>query len=220
MNFFYRLYRKIGIVFKLNFVGFYQSLYWKNEGKKQKIRFNYKLHEGDVVFDLGAFRGSFSEKVYNENSRYFLFDTNPTMVDFLKKKFIKKENVSIYPFGLGERDIYGKAKKSFSPWAQAGASFRETSNENIIIKDFLKFCQEKNINEIKVLKINIEGAEYNLMKYLHENDFLKNIQHIQIQPHDFENESLGNLLELHKNLHETHKLKSSYPFVWDFWERK
>ena len=220
MNFFYRLYRKIGIVFKLNFVGFYQFLYWKNEGKKQKIRFNYKLQEGDVVFDLGAFRGSFSDKVYNENSRYFLFDTNPTMVDFLKKKFLNKENVSIFPFGLGERDIYGKKKKSFSPWAQAGASFEETSGENIIIKDFLKFCLEQNINEIKVLKINIEGAEYNLMKYLYENDFLKNIQHVQIQPHDFENESLGNLLELHKNLHETHQLKLSYPFVWDFWERK
>ncbi len=80
--------------------------------------------------------------------------------------------------------------------------------------------KKKKINNIELLKINIEGAEYDLLKYLYEKNFLPKINHIQIQPHDFENESLGNLLELHRNLHKTHNLKLSYPFVWDFWQRK
>ena len=220
MTFFYRLYRKIGLIFKLNFTGFYQSLFFENEGKDESIRFDYKLSKGDIIFDLGAFKGEFSEKVYSESSRFYLFDTNPKMVKYLNKKFKGKKNVSVHPFGLGERDTHGSTRLPIFPWASAGASYEENKNEKLIVKDFIKFCEEYKINEIEVLKINIEGAEYNLMKYLYKNKFLKNINHIQIQPHDFDNESLNNLLELHRNLHKTHKLKLSYPFVWDFWERK
>ena len=67
---------------------------------------------------------------------------------------------------------------------------------------------------------NIGYAEIVDELILKEVEEPKNINHIQIQPHDFDNESLNNLLELHRNLHKTHKLKLSYPFVWDFWERK
>ena len=220
MKFFYRIYRKFGIVLNLNFTGFYQNLFWKNEGKDQKIRFKYELKDCDVVFDLGAFRGEFTEKIYNEKAKYYLFDTNPEMTKFLKKKFEGISNIFISPYGLGSRNIYGNAKSSVFPWAKAGATYSESKGSSLIIKDFLKFCEEKKINNIELLKINIEGAEYDLFKYLYNNNFLERINHIQIQPHDFQNESLGDLLELHKNLHKTHDLKLSYPFVWDFWQRK
>tara|TARA_B100000886_G_scaffold332201_1_gene284635 strand:+ start:14352 stop:15014 length:663 start_codon:yes stop_codon:yes gene_type:complete len=220
MKFFYRIYRKFGMAFNLNFIGFYQSLFWKNEGKDQEIRFKYRLEENDVVFDLGAFKGEFTEKLYNEKAKFYLFDTNPEMIMYLKERFKVFSNILISPYGLGSRDVYGDTKYSFFPWARAGATYTEVKSSKLVIMDFIKFCEEKKINNIELLKINIEGAEYDLLKYLYEKNFLPKINHIQIQPHDFENESLGNLLELHRNLHKTHNLKLSYPFVWDFWQRK
>ena len=39
--------------------------------------------------------------------------------------------------------------------------------------------------KIDLLKINIEGGEYEVLENLIENDLIKNIDNIQIQFHDF-----------------------------------
>lgn len=216
----YRIYRKIGMIFNINTVGYYQRKYWADSGKEESLRYKDILMPGDIVFDLGAFEGEFTEKTLQEGVTYYLFDTNPSMIKILNEKFKDNSNVHIFPFGLGDKNISGKSTQSILPWASAGASFKETDGDNFIIRKFSDFIGEMGINKIDLLKSNIEGGEYALFNHLSKIDFIKNIKSMQVQPHDFDNEATAELLNLHKIMHRTHSLEMSYPFVWDFWKRK
>jgi cellulose biosynthesis protein BcsQ len=82
------------------------------------------------------------------------------------------------------------------------------------------FLQEKDIKRIDLMKINIEGCEYNLLECLIGIGFIKNIKNIQVQFHDFVEDAEKRMMEIQKNLQKTHYLTYQYPFVWENWEIK
>jgi len=214
MNLFKRITRKIGIILCLNYVGLYQKKFYATGGDK-KNRYNYKLKKGSIVFDLGSFRGEFLDNVYNKNNTYYLFEINLRNFNFLKEKYKNYKNVYIFPYGLGPDNL-----KGFSSGDGAGGKFLNNKKGQILIRKFDDFCKSNKIRKIELLKINIEGAEYDLVKFLDHINFLSNINYIQVQPHDFEENSLDLILENHRLLSKTHDLDLSYPFVWDFWSLK
>ena len=116
------------------------------------------------------------------------------MIKILDNKFKGHDNVHIFPYGLGNKDIFGESTKSILPWASAGASFEEKPGTELIVKKFSDFISEFQISKIDLLKSNIEGAEYDLFNHMDEIGFLSNIESIQVQPHDFDNNATKNLI--------------------------
>ena len=66
----------------------------------------------------------------------------------------------------------------------ASSMTNQDDGEEVQVKTWKDFCNEYNINKISVLKINIEGAEYDLLDNLTDNDF-NNIDQIAISFHDW-----------------------------------
>lgn len=60
----------------------------------------------------------------------------------------------------------------------------QDDGEEVQVMTWKNFCKDYNINKISVLKINIEGAEYDLLNSLSDNDF-NNIDQIAISFHDW-----------------------------------
>jgi FkbM family methyltransferase len=60
----------------------------------------------------------------------------------------------------------------------------QDDGEEVIVKTWKDFCNEFNIKRISVLKVNIEGAEYDLLDSLTDDDF-DNIDQITISFHDW-----------------------------------
>ena len=54
--------------------------------------------------------------------------------------------------------------------------------------------------------MNIEGSEYQLMKHIIETTFIKNIDHIQIQFHNYVDGSKKLRNQIRKELKKTHKV--------------
>ena len=67
--------------------------------------------------------------------------------------------------------------------------------------------------------MNIEGSEYQLLKHIIETNFIKNIDHIQIQFHNYIEGSKKLRNQIRKELKETHKCKFNFPFIWERWDR-
>ena len=78
--------------------------------------------------------------------------------------------------------------------------------------------QENNIKHIGLMKINIEGAEYDLLVHLIETSYIGRINNIQIQFHDFVKDAEKRMIEIEEKLAKTHKLTYQYPFVWENWK--
>lgn len=49
----------------------------------------------------------------------------------------------------------------------------------------MEYINERQINKIDLFKINIEGAEYDLLECIILNGYILKIKNIQVQFHDF-----------------------------------
>jgi FkbM family methyltransferase len=191
---------------------------WYSDGGDDKLRYNIKVDDINnvVVFDLGAYHGEFVEKLMKKYSgTYYLFDTNEEMVSFMKGKFDKMPNIHVNNYGLGKNALRG-----YKDGTGPGASIRIDPSAPELIKIFTEYYKSLNIDTIDILKVNIEGAEYDLIEHLVETGVIDKIKTLQVQFHDFVEDPLDKLLKMHRLLSRTHNLEFSYPFVWDQWVKK
>lgn len=216
MKFRQRLIRKIGLLLNLNAVGIYQRK-WVKDGGDSLLRYNFVLPNPDIiVFDLGAFNGEFIDNIHNkfQTATIYAFETNINQVEFLSAKYKHKPSVIVNEFGLGSDEISGLVVGS-----GPGSKLVPSEHGSILIKKFSEYIDAHDIKNIDVLKINIEGPEYELVEHIINSNMISRINYLQIQFHDFVDESLVKLLMMHRLLSKTHALEFSYPFVWDQWKR-
>ena len=69
------------------------------------------------------------------------------------------------------------------------------------------------------MSINIEGAEYDVLSNLIKTGNIEKIKFLQVQFHDFMPNSKVLREVILRQLKKTHKLRFSYPFVWESFSR-
>jgi FkbM family methyltransferase len=97
--------------------------------------------------------------------------------------------------------------------------YHEENTIDVECVDFKKFLIDNNINNIDLIKINIEGAEYPLLIDLINFGMIKIFKNLQIQFHiisGFEREYNW----ISEKLSETHTITWRYPFIWENWKKK
>ena len=82
------------------------------------------------------------------------------------------------------------------------------------------FIQQNDISTIDLIKINIEGCEYDLLDHLIESGISGDIVNIQVQFHPFVPDAETRMKRIQDQLSRTHRLTYQYPFVWENWKRK
>ena len=68
--------------------------------------------------------------------------------------------------------------------------------------------------------MNIEGSEYELLERIIEIDFIRNIDNLLIQFHNFFSDSRSRMDNIQKHLSKTHRLTFQYEFIWENWTKK
>ncbi|TMA87233.1 MAG: FkbM family methyltransferase, partial [Deltaproteobacteria bacterium] len=82
-----------------------------------------------------------------------------------------------------------------------------------------EFFTRAGIETIALMKINIEGGEYDLLDHLIETGFVSRIDNIQVQFHDFVAEAESRMVRIQERLSQTHAITYQYPFVWENWRK-
>jgi len=132
------------------------------------------LRKGDIFIDVGANMGLmsiFASKVLDNNGIVYSFEPEPETFMILKKNIEINliKNIRIYNIGLGE-----KKSKSYiytNPYAGRGsASLVKTLSQNdskryeVYIETLDNFILEHNVTDVKMLKIDVEGWELQVLK--------------------------------------------------------
>jgi FkbM family methyltransferase len=173
-----------------------------------------------VVFDLGGFKGEWAIEIlarYNPKELY-IFEPVKKFADDIQKRFIKNSRVKVFAFGLGNKDFTEEIAVENASTSVYKKD--QGSKEKIEIKDIKKFLEEKNIDKIDLMKINIEGGEYDLLEYLIENTLIQKIKNIQIQFHDFVPGAHNKMERIRNGLSKTHSPTYKYDFIWENWRLK
>jgi hypothetical protein len=68
-------------------------------------RLNYPLTENSIIFDLGGYKGEWSEKIYNKyNSKIYIFEPIKFLYDIIDEKFKNNDDVKVFNFGLSNKN--------------------------------------------------------------------------------------------------------------------
>jgi hypothetical protein len=177
---------------------------WQNNDLEH-IRYEYDLKPEDVVIDLGAYKGEFAEEIY---MRYhcLIAVVEPTeyIRDFKYGHIINKAAGT----HNGKMSFGGRAY--YSSIFEPGDHEYECFNVNTLLEQF---------PEIALLKINIEGAEYDLLSHIIGHGLHKRIKNIQVQFHQIAGVPYGTWYkDIENKLLLTHERTWYYPFCWENWQ--
>ena len=194
------------------------SEYWNAIDGDHTLRLDYDLQRESIVFDLGGYRGDWTQQIYQRyGCRIFIFEPVPDFARNIADRFRGNDNIVVCPFALGPSTgelrltLHDNATSIFS--SVGGPVIRaETRN-------FTDFLSEQNLEGIDLLKINIEGREFALLDYLLANGHIPAIRHIQVQFHNLVPDAQVRVEEIRRSLWQTHFLTYSLDWIWDSWSR-
>jgi hypothetical protein len=99
--------------------------------------------------------------------------------------------------------------------------YRDASvKKTIEFEDAAEFFGKHNIESIDLLKVNIEGGEYELLPRLLETGLINRIKILQIQFHNVGWDSEMRMELICRELAKTHSPTYQYKFVWENWVRR
>jgi FkbM family methyltransferase len=192
---------------------------WYANPNHENLRFEYDLGENSVVFDVGGYKGQWASDIFSMYiCQVFIFEPVREFATNIKKRFSNNTKIKVFDYGLG-----GKTRSEEITLSADGSSiFRETKGvrETVRVVDVMEFISGHKINKIDLMKINIEGGEYELLERLIEASFVKNINNIQVQFHNIDASSEPRMIKIQSALQKTHQPTYQYKFVWENWTRK
>jgi FkbM family methyltransferase len=195
---------------------------FKTEDPYDMKRVTYPLNEKSFVIDAGSFTGDWSQRIFCMYQPFIAaFEPHPDLAEAASRNFQGNKKVIINQFGLGGQtqnvDFYGKNMNA----SVFRYSHGNKAKVRVHIEKASDYFNEHYKNKfIDLLKINIEGSEYEMLMDLLDNFDMTKINHIQVQFHTnypmYDN--YRQLIRL--GLSKTHKMDWNYDYVFESWSLK
>lgn len=181
-------------------------------------RFEYALDPTSVVLDLGGYEGQWASDIYARyRCRIHVFEPMPEYAANIRRRFAGNPDIEVHEFGLA--DAEGTIPLSVSEnESSAFHSGGPTVTARLVrASDYLA---EHEIHRIDLLKINIEGGEYDLLDHLLAEDLIRHVVDLQVQFHDFVPDADARVARIQQALARTHDPTYQFPYVWENWHRR
>jgi FkbM family methyltransferase len=185
-----------------------------------EILVDFELDEQGTVLDVGAYVGDWAEKVENRYhpAAIHCFEPAPGGLDQIRRRHADNDRVHIHPYGLGDRD-------QTASLALAGPGSSIYTDEtpfglvDVDIRDVAEVLDELGIDDADLLKVNIEGGEYDLFDRLIEIDALPRFRLVLIQFHEWHPNAYARRRRIRRALRKSHEEVWGYSWVWELWRR-
>jgi FkbM family methyltransferase len=194
---------------------------WYDDPRHVTRLYEFPLDEDALVFDVGGYEGSWAlEILCRYGCRVEVFEPVPKFVDHLERRFAFSPRVIVHGFGLGARDdrlrlSIGAERSSFVYESRTGGETVEAE-----IRDLVGYLDERGVDHVDLLKLNIEGAEFELLERVLDAGRIGVFDHILVQFHDELPDASTRADAIARRLAETHERTWRFPFVWESWTRK
>ncbi|HRW37113.1 MAG: FkbM family methyltransferase [Acidimicrobiales bacterium] len=176
---------------------------------------------GGTVVDVGAYDGIWASGVLRHgDARVVCFEPDPSGLRLLRERLGDDPRVSICAFGLGGRDetaTLALEGPGSTLYHDGSGTFGEVTVE---VRDADRALRELGIDEVELLKLNIEGAEFDVLDRLLATGWIPRSRHLLIQFHEWHPKAHARRRALRRALAATHDEVWCYPWVWERWERR
>jgi len=135
----------------------------------QTKEFAKSVKAGDTVFDIGANVGYYTvlaSKLVGKKGRVYAFEPDPRNLELLKRNLMINQctNVDVIPFVVGESVGSTYLRQDLSNPGESSVS--ENGRNSIFVNSISidTFVNQKKIKRIDVIKVDVEGAEVDVIK--------------------------------------------------------
>jgi FkbM family methyltransferase len=186
---------------------------------KPDLLFDVDVDERSVVLDIGAYDGEWSEQVSRRyGSTIYAFEPDPTSFRRMAARLVDQPNVVPLRYGLGDTDqtaalaLDGPGSSIYSQSGLFGTA-------QVQLREVTSVLDELGIEHVDLLKVNIEGGEYDLLDRLIEAAWLPRIRLVSVQFHEWHPNAYRRRRSIRRALRRHHQEAWNYPWVWEYWRR-
>lgn len=193
---------------------------WFRDKGDITLRLDYPLDAESIVLDVGGYKGDFTALIHEKfNCRVFIFEPVSVFYRICQERFADNAKITTLNYGLSDIDEVSQIHI-----AEDSSSFykrnSKTSEEVAQLRNCATVFKDLGIEKVDLMKINIEGGEYNLVGKLIDSGLIEKIKYLQIQFHNFVENSEEKRQNLRSQLTKTHIEMWNYEFVWESWRLK
>ena len=191
---------------------------WVDQNNEDKLRiYFYKTSHKDIIVDIGSYDGTWIAKFlkYHTGCKAVCYEPTKRFFNLLEKNTLDySSRIKNHNFGLSNSNMTTTIDDQLGLAAKVN-----TGKEIIKLKDIFKELSK--YKKIKLLKVNIEGGEYQCIPRIIETGLICNIENLQIQFHSngSKEKTLNSYQEIFKSLSKTHSIDYFFPFIWENWRR-
>ncbi|MGZ4372534.1 MAG: FkbM family methyltransferase, partial [Gaiellaceae bacterium] len=181
----------------------------------EEQRYDYDLSAASVVLDVGAFEGTFTRRIRERfGCRVYAFEPVRRHYELLRQ--LEGPNVRVFNFGIGATDRF----ETIAICGDGSSIFRESGeSETVEIRSLERVLAELELPYVDLLKLNVEGCEYEILEHLLDRGLAERFEHIQVQFHAILPDAETRRDTIRAGLADTHQPTYDHPFVWESHER-
>jgi FkbM family methyltransferase len=185
---------------------------------REKLKYSIKLNTTGLVLDIGSYLGEFTEGVLKNNPHltFWLYEPISEFFWVCENKFNNKENIVVSQKAVSADGRKIKMQIDGLRSRQKSVNFSEgVTIDSVSIQEIFD-----SVSEIELIKMNIEGMEYECLEQLiHSNSLIK-AKKILIQFHNFEKDSQDRRDLLQIQLAKDFENIYTFEWMWELWIRK
>jgi len=181
----------------------------------EELRYDYIFDNNSVIFDLGGYEGEWASEIYSRfRSKIYVFEVYKPYAEAISKRFKYNPDIHVFAYGLSSENGFA----TITVDDNRTSVYTETGTKaDIELASAAEFIRGNNIDSIDLMKINIEGGEYDLLDHLIETGCHKIIKNLQIQFHNFVPDAIQRMNKIREKLSITHSTTYQFDFVWENW---
>jgi FkbM family methyltransferase len=179
----------------------------------------FKIHKHKVCIDCGANVGNITDQMASCGAIVYAFEPNPYAFKFLQKRFEGKQNVHLFNNGVWDKKtkmrlyLHENSDQDEVMWSTGSSILDYKGNilknkfVDIEVIDLVEFIKSLN-KKIYILKIDIEGAECELLEKIIKTRIYKKIKKIFVETHDHKIPELKDRTDAIRDLIKKLKIKN------------
>jgi FkbM family methyltransferase len=144
-----------------------------------------------------------------------VFEPVPAFAASIARRFAKNPRVTVHAFGLGADERTIRLSLAADGTSALRAAGRETVEGRI--ERAAEWFSREGVQRVDLMKVNVEGAEYELLEHLLDAGLMPRIRNLQVQFHDFVPDARARMEAIRRRLAATHAPDWQFEFVWESW---
>lgn len=191
---------------------------WVAADGDRTLRVEYPLSNESIIFDVGGFEGQWASDMYARyRCRIHVFEPVPSYATQIAARFAHNDAIRLHSVGLGRAPTVSQIAIDGD-----ASSTRLESDESVEIQIVTpeQIFDAEGVSNVDLMKVNIEGAEYDLLDHLIDTGMISRIRRLQVHFHDFVPDAEARMQSIQKRLSTTHRVTYQFPFIWENWVSK